>query len=104
MVTKKPTFLNHAKPLVCAIFGEKTPEEIAQINKRKSELAVRRAQVLTAENKIKQAIEILETTLNFPLVVNVYLALLPALTDVSAELDDFESSNVFLLLLKKLDA
>ena len=27
MVTKKPTFLNHAKPLVCAIFGEKTPDE-----------------------------------------------------------------------------
>ncbi len=27
MVTKKPTFLNHSKPLVCAIFGEKTPEE-----------------------------------------------------------------------------
>ena len=27
MVTKKPTFLNHAKPLICAIFGEKTPEE-----------------------------------------------------------------------------
>lgn len=43
--------------------GEKTPEEIAQINKRKSDLAVRRAQVLTSENKLKQAIEILETTL-----------------------------------------
>lgn len=27
MVTKKPTFLNHAKPLVCAIFGNRTPEE-----------------------------------------------------------------------------
>ena len=26
MVTKKPTFLNHAKPLVCAILGSKTPE------------------------------------------------------------------------------
>ena len=33
MVTKKPTFLNHAKPLVCAILGSKTPEGfIADIN------------------------------------------------------------------------
>ena len=27
MVTKTPTFLNHEKPLVCAIFGNRTPEE-----------------------------------------------------------------------------
>ncbi len=31
-VNKKPTFLNHSKPLVCAILGNKTPEEfVAEI-------------------------------------------------------------------------
>lgn len=50
--------------LACAVFlcscGEKSPEETAYINKRKSELAVRRAQVLSAENDLKGAIAMLE--------------------------------------------
>lgn len=45
---------------LCAC-GEKSPEEIAQTNKRKAELAVRRAQVMSAENKNAQAVEMLET-------------------------------------------
>lgn len=45
---------------LCAC-GEKSPEEVAQTNKRKAELAVRRAQVMSAENKNAQAVEMLET-------------------------------------------
>ncbi len=44
---------------LCAC-GEKTPAEIEQINKKKAELAVRRAQVMSAEGKTKDAIEMLE--------------------------------------------
>ncbi len=40
--------------------GKKSPEELEQINNRKAELAVRRAQVLTSENNIAEAIKILE--------------------------------------------
>ncbi len=45
---------------LCAC-GEKTPAEIEQINKKKAELAVRRAQVMSAEGKTKDAIKMLET-------------------------------------------
>ncbi len=45
---------------LCAC-GEKSPEEVAQTNRRKAELAVRRAQVMSAENKNAQAVEMLET-------------------------------------------
>ena len=44
---------------ICSCF-EKTPEEIAQMNKRKTELAVRRAQVMLAEDNVKGAISMLE--------------------------------------------
>ncbi|MBO5255849.1 MAG: hypothetical protein J6B07_08520, partial [Opitutales bacterium] len=40
--------------------GEKSPEEIEQANKRKIEQAVRRAHVMTAENNLKGAIDVLE--------------------------------------------
>ncbi len=60
-------FVNFFRALafVCALFflcacGEKSPAEIEQINKKKSELAVRRAQVMSAEGKNKDAIAMLE--------------------------------------------
>ena len=40
--------------------GEKSPEEIERANKRKIEQAVRRAHVMTAENNLKGAIDVLE--------------------------------------------
>lgn len=45
--------------LMCAC-GEKSPEELERANQKKSELAVRRAQVMIAENKLDDAIAMLE--------------------------------------------
>ena len=76
---------------VCSCF-EKTPEEIAQINKRKSELAVRRAQVMLAEDNVKGAISMLETAYS---QYGVNLGICEALANAFAQDGQIASAGIF---------